>query len=91
MKRTLLTAALVAVSVMASGCTFFRDTDNAQREAQWVDKPASITCHHFGTVIYDGRSKGKVNYEDGGRLSFVDAKTSGLVNVEGECIVRYDR
>lgn len=83
--RMTLAAAAATLALAACG-----DTTNAQNEAYFTDKPAHVSCwaYHAGK-IYDGQTKGKIKYDEGGRLNFVDAKTGRLVVVEGECVVWY--
>ncbi|ADL00651.1 hypothetical protein MMB232_01342 [Brevundimonas subvibrioides] len=77
----------VALSTLAlAGCT---DSKRARNAATWGDKPADITCWTYGTENFRGRSTGKVEYDDGGRVSFVDAANGRYTTVEGECRVVY--
>ena len=51
---------------------------------------ASIKCYSGGIVIYEGRSTGKVRGEsnsDG--YNFIDAKTKKLMEVSGNCVIKY--
>ena len=80
----ILLAAGVALS--AGACT---DSKRARNAATWGDKPADITCWTYGTENFRGRSTGKVEYDDGGRVSFVDAANGRYTTVEGECRVVY--
>lgn len=73
------------------GC-MMTDAEVASREAYYNDKPAHITCTGYASgVMVDTDTTGKVSFEEGGRISFVDAKTGGFVTTEGECVVRYAR
>lgn len=86
MKKILL-AGFAAAALFLSACS---DVNNKSNQVTYLDIPARITCTGLATgVMFDGYSSGRVTYEEGGRLKFVDAKTGGLVITEGECIVRY--
>ena len=85
--RRLVTPFLVAGLAAAVGaCT---DSKRAARDATWGDKPADITCWTYGTQTYAGRSTGKVEYDEGGRISFVDAANGRYTTIEGDCRVVY--
>jgi hypothetical protein len=86
--RLILTAAIVVSTVAVGGCT---DSKRAGREATWGDKPADIVCWSYGTQTFAGRSTGKVEYDEGGRISFVDAANGRYTTVEGECRVVYSK
>lgn len=86
--RMVLTASLLLATVVTSACT---DSRKASREATWGDKPADITCWTYGTQNYAGRSTGKVEYDEGGRISFVDAANGRYTTVEGDCRVVYSK
>lgn len=82
--------AVVALAVLSlpafSACT---ESKQARRAATWNDKPADIVCWSYGTQTFAGRSTGKVEYDEGGRISFVDAANGRYTTVEGECRVVY--
>lgn len=52
-----------------AGCT---EAERARKSATFDDRPADITCRTFGEPFYVGRSTGKVTYDEGGRVTFVD-------------------
>ena len=87
MKKTILAGAALAALALA-GCT---DADTALNAATYTDKPAAITCYAYGTLTFNGTSTGKVIYDEGGRLTFVDAANGRLTTIEGECRVVYAR
>jgi hypothetical protein len=86
--RLILTAALLLSTVAVGACT---DSKRASREATWGDKPADIVCWSYGTQTFSGRSTGKVEYDEGGRISFVDAANGRYTTIEGECRVVYSQ
>ena len=86
MKTTI--ALMGLAGLLATGCT---DSKQAAREATWGDRPADIACWSYGEAVYTGRSTGKVEYDEGGRVSFVDAATGRYTTVEGDCRVIYLR
>lgn len=91
-KRLLVLAGATAVTALAAcGGVYNTDTYQAERDALYSDKPAAITCYGYGAVMFDGQSTGKVLYDEGGRVSFVDAATGRYTTVEGECRVVYAR
>ena len=86
--RPILTASILLATVATGACT---DSKIASREATWGDKPADIVCWTYGTQNFAGRSTGKVEYDEGGRISFVDAANGRYTTIEGECRVVYSK
>lgn len=86
MKRIHLIAAGCALALAASACT---DSERARKAATFGDQPADIICWTYGTESFRGRSTGKVEYDEGGRISFVDASNGRLTSVDGDCRVTY--
>lgn len=84
-----LAAVAVAVACLAvAGCTV-TEAGKASRDAYYNDKPAAVTCYAYGTLTFEGTSTGKIIYDEGGRLTFVDAANGRLTTIEGECRVVY--
>lgn len=86
MTRTIALVLVAGVALAAAACTESRRARNA---ATFSDQPADITCWTYGTQTYSGRSTGKVEYSDGGRVAFVDAANGRYTTVDGECRVVY--
>lgn len=86
MNRIVTLALITGVAVTAAACT---DSKRARNAATWGDKPADITCWSYGTEVFSGRSTGKVEHNDGGRIAFVDAANDRYTTVDGECRVVY--
>ena len=86
--RLAVAASIILATVAAGACT---DSKRASREATWGDKPADIACWSYGAQTFAGRSTGKVEYDEGGRISFVDAANGRYTTVEGECRVVYSK
>ncbi|WP_425990643.1 hypothetical protein [Brevundimonas sp. TWP2-3-2] len=86
MMRTTTILLIAGLAVAASACTESRRARNA---ATWSDQPADITCWTYGTETFAGRSTGKVEYNDGGRIAFVDAANGRYTTIDGECRVVY--
>ena len=84
MTKTILALGLSTLAL--AGCT---DSKRARNAATFGDKPADITCWTYGTEVYSGRSTGKVEYYDGGRIAFVDAANGRYTTIDGECRVVY--
>ena len=84
--RTTLTLIAVAGAFASSACT---DSERAGNAALWSDQPADITCWTYGTENFAGRSTGKIEYDEGGRISFVDAATNRYTTIDGDCRVVY--
>lgn len=80
----------VAVLIL-SGLAACTDSRRAQNDVKWADRPADITCWTYGQQNFSGRSTGKVEYDEGGRVSFVDAANGRFTTVEGDCRVVYAR
>ncbi|MGA0546458.1 hypothetical protein ACO2Q1_14390 [Brevundimonas sp. VNH65] len=81
----LILVALFAVPTL-SACT---DSGRARNDVKWSDRPADITCWTYGTQNFAGRSTGRVEYDEGGRISFVDAANGRYTTLEGDCRVVY--
>lgn len=86
--KTALILVAVTGALASSACT---DSRRARNDATWTDRPADITCWTYGTQNYTGRSTGKVEYSEGGRISFVDAATHRYTTIDGDCRVVYER
>ena len=86
MTRTITLALIAGLAVSAAACT---ESKRARNAATWGDQPADITCWTYGTETFSGRSTGKVEYSDEGRLAFVDASNGRYTTVDGECRVVY--
>ena len=86
MMRTTTILLIAGLAVAATGCTESRRARNA---ATWSDQLADITCWTYGTETFSGRSTGKVEYNDGGRIAFVDAANGRYTTIDGECRVVY--
>ena len=87
MSRLRPTIVVVALLGLA-GCT---DVARERRSATRADRPADISCRSFGQPFYTGRSTGKVTYDEGGRVTFVDRANGRLTTIEGECMIVYAR
>lgn len=87
--------ALMAVLALSAGSLLsacnVTEAGRAKSAAHYGDKPADIICWTYGERNFEGRSTGKVIYDEGGRLTFVDAATGRLTNVEGDCRVIYSK
>lgn len=86
MKRVITLALIAGLAVTAAACT---ESKRARNAATWGDKAADITCWSYGTETFSGRSTGKVEHSDGGRVAFVDAANGRYTTVDGECRVVY--
>lgn len=85
------TALIVAAAALAlSGC-YRNETAKEAVALSYSDTPAQVTCTGYNGLMIDTVSKGTVIYDEGGRVTFTDAKTGHMVKTEGECIVRYSR
>lgn len=83
------TATIIAVSALALGAAACTESERARKAATFGDQPADILCWTYGTENFRGRSTGKIEYDEGGRISFVDAANGRLTTVEGDCRVTY--
>jgi hypothetical protein len=86
MTRTITLVLIAGLAVTAAACT---ESKRARNAATWGDKPADITCWTYGTETFSGRSTGKVEHSDEGRLAFVDAANGRYTTVDGDCRVVY--
>ena len=86
--RNVRFATLVFAGLAVAACS---ETQRAAYGARSDDRPTTIVCTGYQGEIFNGRSTGRIEFDDAtGRLTFVDAATGGVVITEGECIVRYD-
>ena len=86
MMRTTTILLLAGLAVATTACT---ESKRARNAATWGDKPADITCWTYGTETFSGRSTGKVEHSEEGRLAFVDAANGRYTTVDGDCRVVY--
>ncbi|MEQ7156234.1 hypothetical protein [Brevundimonas aurifodinae] len=86
MTRTITVFLVAGLAVSAAACT---ESKRARNAATFGDQPADITCWTYGTETFSGRSTGKVEYNDGGRIAFVDADNGRYTTIDGECRVVY--
>lgn len=86
MKRAIGVVLVAGLAVATTACT---ESKRARNAATWGDQPADITCWTYGTETFSGRSTGKVEHNDGGRIAFVDAANNRYTTIDGECRVVY--
>jgi hypothetical protein len=86
MRWTTAILLLAGLAVATGACT---ESKRARNAATFGDQPADITCWTYGTETFSGRSTGKVEYNDGGRIAFVDAANGRYTTLDGECRVVY--
>ena len=79
-------AIICLVALALAGC-YRNQTSQAVRTAQYDNnKNWHVSCSGYTGPMYDGNSRGPVEYDETGRISFIDAQTGKLVKSEGECI-----
>lgn len=88
MMKRVIAVALSCAALAACGVTE-TDTYKASQDVLYSDKPAALTCYAYGVLTFEGTSTGKVLYDEGGRISFVDASNGRLTSIEGECRIVY--
>lgn len=86
MTRTTTLFLIAGIALSATACT---EAKRARNAATFSDQSADITCWTYGTETFSGRSTGKVEHNDGGRIAFVDAANGRYTTVDGECRVVY--
>jgi len=84
--KKILILGLLAASMTA--CTV-SDTEVAQRQAFYGDKPAHIICQGYNGMMVNTTTTGRIEFDATGRIDFVDDKTGRLTKTEGECVVSY--
>ena len=87
MRKTIIAASIVATLGLA-GC-IRTEAGRAERDAYYGDKPAAVTCYVYGERSFDGFSTGKVIYDEGGRIGFVDRANGRYTVIEGDCRIVY--
>lgn len=86
---TRLPSTIAAFALLGlAGCT---EAARERRSVTRSDRPADVSCRSFGQPFYAGRSTGKVTYDEGGRVTFVDRTNGRLTTIEGECMIVYAR
>ena len=85
--RVLVACGIIALASAAAACT---ETERAQTGVLMSDREARVTCREYGEIMFDGRSTGKVVYDETGRINFINAATGGMEVLEGECRVSYN-
>lgn len=88
-QRTTIMVGIAGLVLAGLSACHVTEARRAQSAATYGDKPASIICWTYGERNFEGRSTGKAVYDDGGRLTFVDAANGRLTTVEGDCRVVY--
>ena len=88
MDKMISVAAVGCLLLFLCGCT---DTNSAANAAQWSDKRASVTCFTYGQLTFNGWSTGRIEYDEGGKISFVDQANGRYTVIEGDCRVVYAR
>jgi len=84
MKRITLILSVLGI-VVFTGCT---DRDLGKLQA--YGGRAEIKCYSGAKLIYQGESTGKISSEESSDgYSFIEKKTGKLVEVSGNCIIRY--
>jgi hypothetical protein len=79
------TIGILLTLLILSGCSA---ADRAEFKSLGND--ARVKCWSGDTVIYDGKSTGKVYSPDGSDgYRFMDSKTSQLTEVSGNCVITY--
>jgi hypothetical protein len=86
MRRATTLFLIAGMTLAATACT---EAKRARNAATFGDQAADITCWTYGTQTFAGQSTGKVEYDDGGRIAFVDAANGRYTTVEGDCRVVY--
>tara|TARA_R110001606_G_scaffold134259_1_gene270604 strand:- start:17616 stop:17873 length:258 start_codon:yes stop_codon:yes gene_type:complete len=85
MKKITLALALTSI-ITLTACT-----DATMGKLTSLGDSASVKCWSGGTLIFDGKSTGKVQSEkssDG--YFFKDAKDNKFKEVSGNCVITYD-
>lgn len=63
-------------------------TDGAAARLAAIGDAGDVTCYSGGTVIYKGRSTGKIAAEEqSDGWYFKDAATGKLVRLSGDCVI----
>jgi len=82
--KKILFAAIIAL-ITLSGCT-----DRGFAKLQAYGGKATIKCYSGTKLIYEGESTGKISSEENSDgYSFVEKSTGKLVEVSGNCVIRY--
>jgi hypothetical protein len=87
MKKKLIATVLGLSMISIAGCT------EAQRANMTVFKlgdKAELTCYNYGKIIYQGKSTGKVEANDGNRYIFVEEGSEKVISVNKDnCVMVY--
>lgn len=75
------------IALLLVGCT-----DAGMGKFTALGNKATVMCWSGDTVIFNGRSTGKVRTEENSDgYFFVDSASKQTVEVSGNCVIKYDR
>jgi len=85
MKKSIILIISLFSVLIITGCT-----DRSIAKLQAYGGSATIECYSGAMLIYKGESTGKIiSEESSDGYSFVDKETNKLVEVSGNCVIRY--
>jgi len=74
---------IIAICLLTVGCT-----DVGWQKATNFGQSFEVKCYSGGTLIYKGRSTGRLeNEEQSDGWAFVDAETGQFTRVSGDCLI----
>lgn len=81
------TTVIIALAGLALAGCYRNQTVRANASLRYSDTPSHITCYGYGGLMVDAQSRGAVERDDDGLITFIDAKTGHVVKTEGECVI----
>lgn len=88
MKSKLALTAVLVAALALGGCSSLQN-DIGSINANWTNKPATVTCWSGGQVIYQTTTTGKVTTGTGDMATFWDAD-GNLVEMFADCSFVYN-
>ena len=88
MNNKLALIVVIVAALTSGGCSSLQN-DIGSMNANWTNKPATVTCWSGGKVIYQTTTTGKVTTGTGDMATFWDAD-GNLVEMFADCSFVYD-
>ncbi len=88
MKKLIIKVSIISIFFL-HGCSSWR-TSFSRSISDVSNRNARITCYSGGQVIFSGETDGKViSEENSDGYVFINKKTGKLMEVSGDCIIKY--
>ncbi len=82
-----LTSIFIGIALLSGGCASLQNSGTRTIQ-NWTNSKANITCYSGGKIIYEGKTTTKPESEQGSDGYYFQDK-DGIMEVSGDCVVRY--